>query len=109
MERATPMICPECGSKKTVTFLFTEPAAPPRMFIRCAECAEFLARITVAKYSSFESFESVLHNLSFAQSRSFGSARELDGMIERFDDDVRANYDKAHRVLSEHPTMPVPQ
>jgi hypothetical protein len=109
MKRATPMICPECSSKKTVSFLYTEPAAPPRVFIHCAECGEFMARITVAKYSSFETFESVLHNLSFAQSRSFGSAREIDSMIERFDGEVRDNYEKALGVLREHPTPPVPE
>jgi len=107
MERATPMVCPECASQKTVTFLYTEPAAPPRFFIHCAECGNFMARITVARYSSFETFESVLHNMSFAQSRSFGSARELDEMIERFDDEVRANYERAYRTLREHPTPPV--
>lgn len=106
MENATPLICPKCHSKKTETFLYIEPSAPPRLFVRCAECGEFLARVAVCRYASFETYESVLHNFSYAQRRSFASAREINNLIEHFDENVRENYERARKVLDEHPQLP---
>jgi len=106
LENATPLICPKCDSRKTETFLYVEPSAPPRLFVRCAECGEFLARAAVSRYASFETYESVLHNFSHAQRRSFASAREINNLIEHFDEKVRANYERARKALDEHPQLP---
>lgn len=76
--------CPRCGSRNTENMVRVEPGLPVKIYVRCSECKEFVARYTLERYTSDKPYESLLdiyrHCGCSIASRT--QAHELEGFTE---------------------------
>ncbi|BAS28708.1 hypothetical protein [Limnochorda pilosa] len=91
--------CPACGSETVRNLVHWERGAPLEVYVACAACDSFIARYTVERYTSSESYEGLLRLLG---GHVVTSERELMRELAAIDDEVRRRFERVRELAREH-------
>lgn len=88
--------CPGCGSQRVKNLVHWERGEPLQVYVACAACDTFIARYTVARYTSSESYEGLLRLLG---GHVVTSERQLMRELAAMDDEVRRRFDHVRELV----------
>lgn len=82
--------CPACGSTSTKNNMYFCKGQKVRVYIECSECGQFVARYTLAGYTSDKTYESILEKLRYIK---INSGKRTKKLVEGFGEEVRDEYE----------------
>lgn len=91
--------CPGCGSQRVRNLVHWERGEPLQVYVACAACDAFIARYTVERYTSSESYEGLLELLG---GHVVTSERQLMQELAVMDDEVRRRFDHVRELVHRH-------
>ncbi|MEA3431759.1 MAG: hypothetical protein U9R01_03640 [candidate division WOR-3 bacterium] len=95
METVKYETCPKCSSVDVKNNVYIKEGEPIRIYVECAKCGSFVARYTVAKYTSDKPYESLLQNL---RKERFPGSRATAKMIEEFSTHVSEAFEHVKKL-----------
>ncbi|MBN2538235.1 hypothetical protein JXB37_08170 [candidate division WOR-3 bacterium] len=100
MESVKVEQCPQCHGRKMNNCAWVRTGEPVRVYVRCADCGAFVARYTLLRYTSEQTYESLLRNL---RRFSYASGKRCLQEIEEFGTTVSAEFERVCRLADKQP------
>lgn len=98
MESVKTEQCPQCSGKRMSNCVYVRTGEAVRVYVRCADCGAFVARYTLARYTSEQTYESLLRNLRHF---AYASGKRCLQEIEEYGTTVAAEFERVCRLADE--------
>lgn len=81
--------CPNCGATDCENIFVISAGKPVRVYVRCKKCGSFVARYTLARYTSDKPYESLLSALRSPRCSGRGLAKELEAFTHEVEEEFQ--------------------
>lgn len=100
MESAKAERCPKCHGTRMNNLVYVRTGQQTFVYVRCADCASYVARYVLSRYTSDADYESML---ALVHGFAHRSGKRCLEKIEEFGAMVGAEFERVQRLAAENP------